>query len=92
MFRTKKALKITLSGVLLMAMLFSSPQSITYAAENADKVSVSLIGKYDSFDTAAIRDIDTVKKQIRFRKAAWTFGKDIIKNSAHTMASRLPFQ
>ena len=67
MFRTKKALKITLSGVLLMAMLFSSPQSITYAAENADKVSVSLIGKYDSFDTAAIRDIDTVKKQIRFR-------------------------
>ena len=67
MFRTRKALKITLSGVLLMAMLFSSPQSITYAAENADKVSVSLIGKYDSFDTAAIRDIDTVKKQIRFR-------------------------
>ena len=67
MFRTRKALKITLSGVLVMAMLVSSPQSITYAAENADKVSVSLIGKYDSFDTAAIRDIDTVKKQIRFR-------------------------
>lgn len=67
MFRTRKALKITVSGVLLMAMLVSSPQSITYAAENADKVSVSLIGKYDSFDTAAIRDIDTVKKQIRFR-------------------------
>jgi hypothetical protein len=66
-FRTRKALKITISGVLLMAMLVSSPQSITYAAENADKVSVSLIGKYDSFDTAAIRDIDTVKKQIRFR-------------------------
>jgi hypothetical protein len=66
-FRTRKALRITLSGVLLMAMLVSSPQSITCAAENADKVSVSLIGKYDSFDTAAIRDIDTVKKQIRFR-------------------------
>ena len=67
MFRTRKALKITLSSVLAMAMLLSSPQSITYAVENADKVSVSLIGKYDSFDTAAIRDIDTVKKQIRFR-------------------------
>jgi len=66
-FRTRKALKITLSSVLAMAMLLSSPQSITYAVENADKVSVSLIGKYDSFDTAAIRDIDTVKKQIRFR-------------------------
>jgi hypothetical protein len=66
-FRTRKAFRITLSGVLLMAMLVSSPQSITCAAENADKVSVSLIGKYDSFDTAAIRDIDTVKKQIRFR-------------------------
>ena len=67
MFRTRKALKITVSSVLVAAMLLSSPQSITYAAENADKVSVSLIGKYDSFDTAAIRDIDTVKKQIRFR-------------------------
>jgi hypothetical protein len=66
-FRTRKALKITVSSVLVAAMLLSSPQSITYAAENADKVSVSLIGKYDSFDTAAIRDIDTVKKQIRFR-------------------------
>ncbi len=67
MFRTRKVLKITLSSALAIAMLVSSPQSITYAAENADKVSVSLIGKYDSFDTAAIRDIDTVKKQIRFR-------------------------
>ena len=67
MFRTRKVLKITLSSALAIAMLVSSPQSITYAAENADKVSVSLIGKYDSFDTAAIRDIDIVKKQIRFR-------------------------
>ncbi|RKM58813.1 PEGA domain-containing protein [Butyrivibrio sp. CB08] len=67
MFRTRKVLRITLSAMLVAAMLISSPQSISRAAEKADKVSVSLIGKYDSFDTAAIRDIDTVKKQIRFR-------------------------
>ncbi len=67
MFRITKVLRITLSAALVAAMLLSSPQSISRAAEKADKVSVSLIGKYDSFDTAAIRDIDTVKKQIRFR-------------------------
>ena len=67
MFRTRKVLRITLSAVLVAAMLVSSPQSISRAAEKADKVSISLIGKYDSFDTAAIRDIDTVAKTIRFR-------------------------
>ncbi len=67
MFRKGKVLRITLSAVLALAMLVSSPRSIVRAADNADKVSVSLIGKYDSFDTAAIRDIDTVGKHIRFR-------------------------
>ncbi len=58
----------TLPALFLVAvMLVSSPKSIVWAGESADKVSVSLIGKYDSADTAAIRDIDTVRKQIRFR-------------------------
>lgn len=48
-------------------MLISSPQSITRAAENKGTVTVSLIGKYDSADTAAIREIDLEKKFIRFR-------------------------
>ena len=67
MFRTKMALKRMLPGILVAAMLVSSPRSVVWAAESADKVSVSLIGKYDSFDTAAIRDIDTINKKIRFR-------------------------
>lgn len=67
MFKTEKVLKIMLSAVLAAVMLLSSPQGVVRATDKADKVSVSLVGKYDSFDTAAIRNIDTVKKQIRFR-------------------------
>ncbi len=63
----KNILRATIALMLSGAMLISSPQSITKAAEKADKVSVSLIGKYDSADTAAIRSIDTIKKEIRFR-------------------------
>ena len=60
-------MKRVLSFILMAAMLVSSPKSMVRAAEDAGKVSVSLVGKYDSADTAAIRDIDTVRKQIRFR-------------------------
>lgn len=67
MTELKNILRATIALMLSGAMLISSPQSITKAAEKADKVSVSLIGKYDSADTAAIRSIDTIKKEIRFR-------------------------
>ena len=67
MKRSKHLFRQLLTLTLIAAMLISSPKSIVRAAETADKVSVSLIGKYDSADTAAIRDIDTVRKQIRFR-------------------------
>ena len=67
MITSKRILRIILATALSVGMLVSSPQSITKAAEKTDKVSVSLIGKYDSADTAAIRDIDTTKKTIRFR-------------------------
>ncbi len=67
MFRSGKVTRISLSILLAGAMLFSSPMSITRAAENTDKITMSMIGKYDSADTAAIRDIDTVNKTIRFR-------------------------
>ena len=60
-------MKRLLSFILIAAMLVSSPKSIVTAAENVGKVNVSLVGKYDSADTAAIRDIDTVRKLIRFR-------------------------
>ena len=39
---------------------------ISFAA-GSEKVNISLVGKYDSADTAAIRDIDLNKKLIRFR-------------------------
>ena len=67
MITSKRILRIVLATALSLGMLISSPQSITRAAEKTDKVSVSLIGKYDSADTAAIRDIDTTKKTIRLR-------------------------
>ena len=67
MKRSKHLFRLSVTLILMAAMLISSPKSIVRAAETADKVSVSLIGKYDSADTAAIRDIDTVRKQIRFR-------------------------
>ncbi len=67
MKKSKHLFRQLLTLTLIAAMLISSPKSIVRAAETADKVSVSLIGKYDSADTAAIRDIDTVRKQIRFR-------------------------
>ncbi len=67
MKRSKQLYRTLPALFLVAAMLVSSPKSIVRAAEDAEKVSVSLIGKYDSADTAAIRDIDTVRKQIRFR-------------------------
>ena len=60
-------MKRLLSFILIAAVLFASPGSVGFAAENAAKINVSLVGKYDSADTAAIRDIDTVRKKIRFR-------------------------
>ena len=48
-------------------MLVGSPVGVVRAAETSDTISYSLIGKYDSADTAAIRDIDTDNKTIRFR-------------------------
>ncbi len=67
MITSNRIIRMVLALVLSAGMLVSSPHSIVRAAESADKVSVSLIGKYDSADTAAIRDIDTTKKIIRFR-------------------------
>ena len=60
---TKRLISLMLAGVMMIA----SPCGVVRAADTSEKVSVSLIGKYDSADTAAIRDIDTDAKIIRFR-------------------------
>ncbi len=66
--KNKATLFVTAMALFLMsAMLVSSQNSIARAAEKTENNSIYLIGKYDSADTAAIRDIDTVRKQIRFR-------------------------
>ncbi len=65
--RSSEALKRLTAAILSAVVLISSPQGIVRASEGGEKVSVSLIGKYDSADTAAIRDIDTQAKIIRFR-------------------------
>ncbi len=67
MKRSSEALKRLTAVILSAVVLISSPQGIVRASEGGEKVSVSLIGKYDSADTAAIRDIDTDAKTIRFR-------------------------
>ena len=57
MITSKEILRALLAITLSVGMLVSSPQSITRAADNADKITVSLIGKYDSADTAARRSL-----------------------------------
>ncbi|MBO4456096.1 MAG: PEGA domain-containing protein [Butyrivibrio sp.] len=53
---------------VFMAAVTVSSYSLNVGATNSEgKVTVSLLGKYDSSDTAAIREIDTDNKIIRFR-------------------------
>lgn len=62
----KKILALLLIGV----MAFSSSATASVQASAKGKVNVSLLGKYDSADTAAIRSIDVENKLIRFRNHA----------------------
>ena len=59
----KKILALLLIGVMIMA----SNSAVVSEATSGGKVNVSLIGRYDSADTAAIRSIDVDKKEIRLR-------------------------
>lgn len=53
--------------VVMVYMLGTGGMVSVLAQESSDKVNISLIGKYDSADTAAIRSIDTDNRQIKFR-------------------------
>ncbi len=66
MLRISRSLRIFITSLMAGVILISSPQGVVRTAAT-DKVSVSLIGKYDSADTAAIRSIDTDAKLIRLR-------------------------
>ncbi|MCR5669534.1 MAG: PEGA domain-containing protein [Butyrivibrio sp.] len=64
-----KKLRALSAVVMAMVTAFVFLRPVTVFAGNGEKV-VSLIGKYDSADTAAIRSVDTDKKLIRFRNHA----------------------
>ncbi len=62
------AIKVATALCLATSLLLSSSRYVLATTSNT--VSISMIGKYDSADTAAIRSIDTDKQQIRLRNHA----------------------
>lgn len=65
-----KCLKKSISVIVAAAMVMATASTTVYASSDSDKISISMIDKYDSADTAAIRAIDTEQKLIRFRNHA----------------------
>ncbi|MBP3198348.1 MAG: hypothetical protein J6N21_15265, partial [Butyrivibrio sp.] len=64
----KKISIVLLSAMVVMVYMLGTGGMVSaLAQESSDKVNISLIGKYDSADTAAIRAIDTDNRQIKFR-------------------------
>ena len=67
MRRTNFIMKIrTLAALFLVAFIATALPASAQETESG-KVSISMIGKYDSADTAAIRSVDKEKREIRFR-------------------------
>lgn len=75
-----KALALLMAFCILAALV---PYSTAGAAANeGEKITISMIGKYDSADTAAIRSVDTELKEIRLRNH--TTGKTYTLNYDNT--------
>lgn len=66
MKRNRLFRSIALALFVIYIVTVFRPAAILSQA-TSDKVNISLVGKYDSADTAAIRAIDLDKKEIRFR-------------------------
>ena len=66
MERNMKTIK-AFAALFLAAVTVCTYSTDVSATATDGKVTVSLLGKYDSSDTAAIREIDTDNKVIRFR-------------------------
>lgn len=62
--------KTTAWAVILVMLILAVIPGQQAMATDSGKVNISLVGKYDSADTAAIRDIDLEAKLIRFRNHA----------------------
>ncbi len=71
---SKRIVKTILVFVLSLSTLFSLLGIRASATSAIGKVNISMLGKYDSADTATIRAVDTQNKTIKFRNHA--LGKD----------------
>ena len=71
---SKTIIKTILAFVLSLSTLFSLSGIRASATTAIGKVNISMLGKYDSADTATIRAVDTENKTIKFRNHA--LGKD----------------
>ena len=64
---SKTIIKTILAFVLSLSTLFSLLGIRASATTAIGKVNISMLGKYDSADTATIRFVDTGNKTIKFR-------------------------
>lgn len=67
MKKTNPSLKVLLSLLLVGILAVLSPVTCVASDGNSGKINISLLGKYDSADVAAIRAVDVDNKEIRFR-------------------------
>ena len=67
MKKTNPSLKVLLSLLLVGILAVLSPVTCVASDGNGGKINISLLGKYDSADVAAIRAVDVDNKEIRFR-------------------------
>ena len=66
----KKGRKYFGAGAVFLAVCFLALVSFrisSKAVDEGEKITISMIGKFDSADTAAIRSVDTERKLIRLR-------------------------
>ena len=70
MKKTKKIGKVILAIVIALSMGVTSQGIRAYATTPIGKVNISMLGKYDSADTATIRSVDTENRLIRFKNHA----------------------
>lgn len=82
MNRNKRIVKTVLALSLAFTTLFSLQGVRADATTAIGKVNISMVGKYDSADTATIRAVDTVNKTIRLRNHA--LGKNYTLNYDNT--------
>ncbi len=68
--KNSKILKTVLAICVAGTIIFSLSDSAAAMTEKTEKINISLLGKYDSADTAAIREIDTENKTIRLKNHA----------------------